>query len=436
MPIFIPEIVSERGKVDAKRHRQKKHKDVKDMLPKIIANESIITSKRGKIIKIPIKEIQIPYFRPGKGKKGVGTGQGDGEPGDIIDRKPGKGKIGKPGSQPGEDYIETEIEIEELIEMMFEDLGLPRLEEKETRQLIINLGHKIHGHTKSGSPVLRDARRTTQEGMKRFWNILKALEEETKKDELVCFNALREADGLMGDALDLLQDPNFKGKLTKIEPFPILEAKDEIFHKLEENTIKQSNAVIIAMMDVSGSMTTAKKYFARSMLFWLVEFLKKLYKNVEIRFIIHEATAIMVDEESFFKTGTSGGTQCYTAYELAGSLIDSEYPTNQWNVYVWHFSDGEDFAPDKTVKEMDKIFARNINMLGYGEVKPEEEVGFAASKPGSELMAAIKEFFRIQEIFDEDLSVIAGKDVPLLGVVITKKKHLLMALKQFLRKDR
>src|SRR6185369_472610 len=58
---------------------------------------------------------------------------------------------------------------------------------------------------------------------------------------------------------------------------------------------EQSNAVILAMMDVSGSMSTTKKYLARSFFFWMVEFLKHKYRNVEIRFIAHTSEAKLVD---------------------------------------------------------------------------------------------------------------------------------------------
>ncbi|MFO7935084.1 MAG: DUF444 family protein, partial [Bacteroidales bacterium] len=92
------------------------------------------------------------------------------------------------------------------------------------------------------------------------------------------------------------------------------------------------------------------KYLARSMLFWLVEFLKKVYNNVEIKFIVHTTEAEVVDEESFFKTASTGGTYCSSAFEKANYIIDTEYPTDMWNVYCVYMSDGEDWDPSKTIK--------------------------------------------------------------------------------------
>ena len=50
--------------------------------------------------------------------------------------------------------------------------------------------------------------------------------------------------------------------------------------RLREDIQKESNAVIIIELDVSGSMSTDKKYIARSMAFWLTEFLKKIYDKI------------------------------------------------------------------------------------------------------------------------------------------------------------
>src|SRR3989338_7033450 len=124
MPIFVPEPIIQRGKLDAKRHREKQKEVIKRNLRDIISEESIITGKRDKVVKIPIKGIDIPSFRRGRGNSGGGIGSGDGKPGDIIKRRKldPNGK-GPPGNEPGVDYIETEVEIAELIELMMEDFG-------------------------------------------------------------------------------------------------------------------------------------------------------------------------------------------------------------------------------------------------------------------------------------------------------------------------
>ena len=308
MPVYRSDGSVERGVADAKRHREKQKDAIKEGLPQV--DESIITRKRSGVVKIPIKGIAIPHFRPGKKGNPVGVGQGEGDAGDIIGKKPGFGNRpgGKAGSEPGEDYIETEVPIEEYIAMILEDCGLPRLQEKELKEFVSQIGWKIHGHTSTGPWALVDMRATAKEGMRRFWFVLSALEKETGKDQLTCFAALKRAKGVVPDAQALLADPAFTHEETKVEPFAILTNDDLRYRKMEPEIEPTSNAVMIAMMDVSGSMNEKKRYLARTMLFWLVEFLRHSYKNVDVRFIVHHALAQIVDEESFYKMMSTGGT--------------------------------------------------------------------------------------------------------------------------------
>ena len=88
----------------------------------------------------------------------------------------------------------------------------------------------------------------------------------------------------------------------------------------------ESNAVVIAMMDVSGSMGEFKKYIARSFYFWMVRFLKTKYDNVKIVFISHHTEAKEVTEEQFFTQGESGGTVVSSAYRLALDIIGGAFP--------------------------------------------------------------------------------------------------------------
>ena len=435
MPVYVPDPVSEKGKADAKRHRDKQREVLKKNLPQIIAEESIITSKKGKIVKIPIRSIDIPHFRPKKGEGGEGgIGQGPGKKGDVIGRKRGSGRQpgDKAGNEPGEEWIETEVELEELIELMLEDMGLPELKEKDVRQIIVETGLKIKGLSKAGPWVLLDKRRTAWEGMRRFWFLLRALMQEAGKSELICFSALKKAKGVMPDALEYLRDPNFIATETEVVAFPIFGSDDTRFRRVENDISEKSRAVVIAMLDVSGSMSTIKKYLARSMLFWFTAFLRQLYTEVDIRFVIHHTLAKIVDEDAFFNTGESGGTFCYAAYELANALIDTEYPVSSWNVYVVHLSDGDDFDGDRTCEELDKLFAKNINMVGYVEVKPVEYMLF-----DSGLMAKFKQKYPILSVDSNGLNMAIGKkNFPFFGVVIKKKEDVWPALKELLKKDR
>jgi len=429
MAIVNSDSVGERGKKDARRHREKQKEGViKNQLPEIFSEEAIITGKGKRTVKIPIRYIEIPTFRPAQNSGesyGIGQGNGDGWGAD---------------NEPGIDYIETEVEIEELIEMMLEDLGLPNLVNKPAKQILVELGFKISGKSRSGPWSLLNSAATAKEGIKRFWGYLRYLQKETGKDELSCFDVLKRSNGILKDALEILKDSNFQPQAKTFEPFPVFDNEDLRFHKIKKEKRPESQAVIIAMMDVSGSMSIDKKYLARSMLFWLTAFLRDIYERVEIRFIIHHTDAKLVDEKTFFSTGESGGTCCYSAYELAENLIDTQYPTNQWNVYLFHFSDGDDFDPSRSTEALKKCLNKDISMFGYGQISPEMSIEKMLGKSNvgdNNLLGVFAKQLPIIHSNNHGLQIFAGKEnCPFIGVVINDKKQIWPAIQEYLKKGR
>ncbi|MBI2352370.1 MAG: DUF444 family protein, partial [Deltaproteobacteria bacterium] len=134
---------------------------------------------------------------------------------------------------------------------------------------------------------------------------------------------------------------------------------------------RESNAVVLCVMDTSGSMDTMKKYLARSFFFLLYRFLCTKYQNVEIVFVAHHTEAREVTEEEFFHKGESGGTFISSGYRKALEIIHEQYHPFLWNIYVFHCSDGDNFESDnpaalQAAKEITQI----ANLFGYGEIKP------------------------------------------------------------------
>lgn len=433
MPVSERDYEAGRGKRDAARHQHKQREAIKQNIPNIIADTSIITRQKGEVVRIPLRGIKSYRFKYG-GKDGGGVGQGEGKVGDIIARRRGEGdQPGKAGDEPGVDYIESEIEMEELIKMMLEDLGLPNLEEREIAEIETPKGWTLSGIEKTGQRANIDKKRTMREGVKRFLHFVEELKKETGKSDDECEAALHQAGGDLMAALKLLQGeaPIVEEKVVVKTTPAIIESDDLRFRIPENETESYSNAVVLAMMDTSGSMDIMKKYLARSFFFWQVEFLRRLYRNVEIRFIAHHTEAKLVDEDTFFHKGESGGTHCHSAYELAAKLVETDYPPEKWNVYGFHFSDGEDWQPDRTVEAVKRLMETGVNMVGYGEL----QVG---SYTSSNLMPAFVSGLELEEAEVDELKVYTGKNrrTPFLGVAITGKDDLYPALKEFLRKER
>ena len=95
-----------------------------------------------------------------------------------------------------------------------------------------------------------------------------------------------------------------------------------------------------------GSMTDDQKEIVRIEAFWIDTWLRSQYDGVTTRYIIHDAVAREVDQHTFYHTRESGGTRISSAYQLANKIIDSEHPPADWNIYVLHFSDGDNWGED------------------------------------------------------------------------------------------
>ncbi len=152
--------------------------------------------------------------------------------------------------------------------------------------------------------------------------------------------------------------------------------EDLVYRHMIDEPRPQSNAVVICIMDTSGSMDTDKKYLARSFFFLLHRFVKVRYDNVEVVFISHATEAREVDEEEFFHKGESGGTMISSGYRKALEIIEARYSPELGNVYAFHSSDGDNssFDDDATVAAVREL-AGLANLVGYGEIKPHASYG-------------------------------------------------------------
>lgn len=130
-----------KGYEDQTRHQEKVKEAIKQNLPDLVTEESVILSKGQKVIKIPIRSLDEYKFRYNQNKKQhTGQGNGDSEVGDVVARDgapkgPGKGQGA--GDQAGEDYYEAEISLEQLEKMLFSELELPHLKQKERDQITV-----------------------------------------------------------------------------------------------------------------------------------------------------------------------------------------------------------------------------------------------------------------------------------------------------------
>ncbi len=369
-----------KGIIDQDRHKERIKEAIKKNLGSIVSNEAIILSQGRKTVKVPMRALDEYKFRfDYRKRKHVGQGNGNTQVGDVIGRENQQGQgqgPGEAGNNPGQDYYEAEVDIDEIAALIFEDLYLPYLEEK-AKQAIQSKTTKFTEIRRIGALSNLAKRRTILENIRR-----------QARDE--------------GQA--------------KLGP---IKKEDLRFKSWEEEIKYESNAVVIAMMDISGSMGEFKKYIARSFFFWMVRFLRTKYDNVKIVFISHHTEAREVTEEQFFTQGESGGTVVSSAYKLALEIIDLRYQPRDWNVYPFHFSDGDNYYSDNedAVKLADKLI-ETCNLFGYGEIGEEGMASYRRSSGA--LLSIFNDRLKNQDRF--------------IGVRIDDKEDVYPALKQFFGK--
>src|SRR5215831_6839524 len=172
---------SDRSAGDRQRHRQKVRESIRENIVDLVAEESIIGKDKDKIIKVPIRGVKEYRFVYGENSPGVGQGDGNSQPGQVIGNGPGEGQgqgQEKAGDQPGVDYYETDITLEELMEIMFEDLELPEMERKILRQVMSERMSNRQGYRKAGIRIRLDKKRTALSRIRRRLAVQRRTEDE------------------------------------------------------------------------------------------------------------------------------------------------------------------------------------------------------------------------------------------------------------------
>ncbi len=299
-------------------------------LRKYLSTGELIGRAGDKTVSIPLPQIELPRFIFGENKKAK-AGQaeaGDGPEGQASDAE----GLGGAGSEPGRHILEVEVDLEELAEMLGEELELPNIQPRGVRELA-NQGGRYSGLRLHGPDSLRHFRRSFKNALKRTI-----------------------ASGLY--------DP--------LEPRVIPTREDFRFRMRKQCPEPDSSAVVFHMMDVSGSMGREQKDIVRIKAFWIDAWLRSQYKNLEVVYIVHDAVARIVDQHTFFHLRESGGTKISSAYELCHKQVCERYRPEDWNIYPFHYSDGDNWSARDTelcVSMLrDEILPR-VNQFCYGQVK-------------------------------------------------------------------
>ncbi len=311
---------------DHQRFRKIVKGRIRKDLRKFLTRSELIGREGKKYISIPVRGIDMPHFRYGDNND-AGVGTGDGKPGDAVQ---GSG-AGAGGTEEGKHILEVDISLEELAEILGEELQLPRIKPRGKHRISAERD-RYSGIRQAGPESLRHFKRTFKRALRR---------------------------------------QIMSGFYNPDRPTIIFERRDKVYRSWKTILKPQSNAVLIYMMDISGSMGDEQKELVRLEAFWIDAWLRRNYQGIESRYIVHDVRAGEVDRETFFRIREDGGTRISSAYKLARALIEHNYSPEEWNIYLFHFSDGDN-SSESDSRECCSLLTENLlpnlNLFGYCQV--------------------------------------------------------------------
>ncbi len=271
---------------DQRRFKQIVRGKIRENLRKYITHGEMIGRKGRDLVSIPVPQLDVPHFRYGQNGSG-GVGQGDGEDGTPI-----AGGDGQQRQRAGRQRSRA-----------------PTSSKSKSRSRSWPRSWATNSNCPASSPRARPTslrkRPATRASAARGPNRCGTSSGRTWKP---CGGRFR------------------RTPTTPTSPLVVPIREDKRYRSWTTNPQPQTNAVVIYMMDVSGSMTDEQKEIVRTEAFWLDTWLASQYDGVEVRYIIHDAAAKEVDEETFYHTRESGGTRISSAYKVCLELIRNAVP--------------------------------------------------------------------------------------------------------------
>lgn len=325
---------------------QRDHGEFRDVVSGKIREKLKHRLKTGQIFKnrgrdgkisITIPKLDLPQFIFGKSKSGVGRGPG--KIGDVVGKDDdGTGKGPKAGQGAGEG-VDVQIDMEEVLKFLQDELSLPELKPKPS-ETFEEVKKRYNSLSRTGPDSLIHFRRSMRNCLKRTM--------------------------AMGKMKKVLR-PGF------LEAMPVLQMiNDDIrYRQYTEKRIPISNAIIFFARDGSGSMDQYKCDIVSDMAWWIDVWIRHFYKRTERVYVWHDSEAREVGEDYFYHHRYGGGTTCSSATRLIGRLLEHRYPPEKYNIYVFYFSDGENWSEDNDVfikSLQEDIGPDKVNFIGCTQI--------------------------------------------------------------------
>jgi uncharacterized protein len=328
-----------RGARDWLRHNDKVRDAVKQHLPQIVAGADVLTGGAS-TVRVPVRMLEHYRFRLRSPGEQQGVGQGQAKPGDRIGRpqQDSDNQRGQGGNEDGGIQYTLEFRIDDIVDWLWEEMQLPNLEAKAGKSREDDWTRE--GWDRRGARSRLDRRRSMKESIKR------------------------------------------RGVQTSAgQESPSFTDDDLRYRQLAKREQPATQAVVILLLDVSGSMGERERQISKTFFFWAIQGLRRQYRQLDLVFVAHTSEAWEFQEEEFFRVSGTGGTVASAGLKKVREIIDERFSPSQYNVYLFYASDGENFPSDQpqAMSALQEL-AVDCNYAGFLEVAP-----LAGTLPDSEI---------------------------------------------------
>ena len=304
----------------------------KDGFPRKIRIGRFVKPTRGgdnRIILVPttVEEKFIHDNREDLSENEPSTGgSGDGQEGEVIGEEPihgtnGSGTGGAGQGEGGEHEIESSAY--DLGKILTERFELPNLTNKGKKRSLTRYTYD-----------LTDKHRGTGQILDKKATLRRILETN--------FNLGNIPDTENIDPTSLLVSPN-----------------DKIYRILSKEKDYESQALVFFLRDYSGSMSGKPTEIVVTQHVLIYSWLYYQYeRQVDTRFVLHDTVAKEVpDFATYYHSTIAGGTKVASAYRLVNEIVESEGLARDYNIYVFHGTDGDDWDEEgkETIPELKRM---------------------------------------------------------------------------------
>jgi uncharacterized protein len=299
--------------------------------PKIRVGRFIKPGRGGKerfvIVPTTVEEkfIHDRVVRPdGEGEQAGGTG--DEEEGEVIGEQPVRpeGEAGTGGAGQGEgDSHEMESSAYDLGKILTEKFELPNLKEKGKKSSLTRYTYDLTDRNRGFGQLL---------------------------DKKATLRKILETNIALGNIPDVAEIDT-----TRF----LIAPQDKTYRILSRELDYESQAMVFFVRDYSGSMDGKPTELVGSQHIMIYSWLLYQFsRQVQSRFILHDSDAKEVpDFYTYYNSKVAGGTKVAAAYRLVNEIVEKENLAKDYNIYVFHGTDGDDWDSDgrEAIPELEKM---------------------------------------------------------------------------------